>query len=316
MRTVFWVFFVVLASCQDYGLGKVDSEGETAPSFESGGGNASDTACPGETTPGGNNDQDCDGYAAAVTDCDDGDPSIHPGAAEVCEDGIDQDCDGIDLACPDTGGGETGETADTAESGDSGETEDTGSSGTTAIGTFTVPDGATQVNAWVQVQCQDDPSSCLDIQTLLQRLTLANADGSLILETDFTGILEVSDLQWSGEIAEVGCDGMEGCKTPTYPPLEFFTDSKDNSGLVFTAPAGCYAGPFSCNVDLDCDRPVVAGTELSFTGALCRYDEGEGDVQFRLGMDFFEERNGTYISSIEKEWISFPVGTCFEVLTK
>jgi hypothetical protein len=33
------------------------------------------------------------GYVAGGTDCDDGDASIHPGAAEDC-DGVDQDCDG------------------------------------------------------------------------------------------------------------------------------------------------------------------------------------------------------------------------------
>ena len=32
-------------------------------------------------------------------DCDDREPTVHPGAPEVCEDGVDQDCDGRDDEC-------------------------------------------------------------------------------------------------------------------------------------------------------------------------------------------------------------------------
>jgi hypothetical protein len=43
-------------------------------------------------------DEDGDGYAARFggRDCDDRDPRINPGAAEIAGDGIDQDCDGVD----------------------------------------------------------------------------------------------------------------------------------------------------------------------------------------------------------------------------
>ena len=48
--------------------------------------------CPGEG-PAGQTDDDGDGFFAEVDDCDDGDPTIHPGADEYC-DNVDQDCDG------------------------------------------------------------------------------------------------------------------------------------------------------------------------------------------------------------------------------
>ena len=46
-------------------------------------------------------DIDKDGYTVAQNDCNDADSSINPGATDVCGDGIDQDCSGADVACPD-----------------------------------------------------------------------------------------------------------------------------------------------------------------------------------------------------------------------
>ncbi len=43
------------------------------------------------------------GYTTDVSDCDDGDSFSFPGAAEVCGDGVDQDCDGSDESCAYTG---------------------------------------------------------------------------------------------------------------------------------------------------------------------------------------------------------------------
>ncbi|MFZ0131306.1 MAG: MopE-related protein, partial [Desulfobacterales bacterium] len=45
-------------------------------------------------------DNDGDSYTENQGDCDDTKSSIHPGAMEICGDGIDQDCNGADLTCP------------------------------------------------------------------------------------------------------------------------------------------------------------------------------------------------------------------------
>jgi len=64
-----------------------------------------DQDCDGEIDEGfdldgdGFQDAACSYLDEAVQDCDDGDPGIHPGAEDICEDGVDQDCNGADLHC-------------------------------------------------------------------------------------------------------------------------------------------------------------------------------------------------------------------------
>jgi hypothetical protein len=45
-------------------------------------------------------DNDGDGYTENRGDCDDENANVHPGTEEICENNIDEDCDGEDLACP------------------------------------------------------------------------------------------------------------------------------------------------------------------------------------------------------------------------
>ena len=60
-------------------------------------------------------DEDGDGYPPeAGGDCDDGDPTVHPGTDELC-DGVDNNCDGyVDEGCPE----DTGSIDDTGEASD------------------------------------------------------------------------------------------------------------------------------------------------------------------------------------------------------
>ena len=47
-------------------------------------------------------DDDGDGYTENEGDCNDYNVNVYPGAIEICEDGIDQDCNGSDLNCSPT----------------------------------------------------------------------------------------------------------------------------------------------------------------------------------------------------------------------
>ncbi len=59
-----------------------------------------DEDCDGEEDE--DQDQDQDGYTSCAQDCDDLDATVNPGAAEIAQDGIDQNCNGVDRGdCPD-----------------------------------------------------------------------------------------------------------------------------------------------------------------------------------------------------------------------
>jgi len=60
----------------------------------------------GSTGTGTLTDDDGDGYSEAEGDCHDGNPQIHPGAEEICDDGIDNNCNGAEGAAEPDGDGD------------------------------------------------------------------------------------------------------------------------------------------------------------------------------------------------------------------
>ncbi len=75
-----------------------------------------DNNCNGQVNEGLTFDADADGYTSigscggTADDCNDNNATVHPGAAEICGDGIDQDCVGGDLSCLDVDNDGDGQT--------------------------------------------------------------------------------------------------------------------------------------------------------------------------------------------------------------
>lgn len=71
--------------------------------------NGADDNCNGQMDEGLMVDADGDGFSTLASctgsrnDCNDANATVHPGATEICGDGIDQDCSGVDAVCPGLG---------------------------------------------------------------------------------------------------------------------------------------------------------------------------------------------------------------------
>ena len=75
--------------------GDADTDADTDSDTDSDADTDSDTDS--DTDP--VDDYDGDGFTVEDGDCDDGDASVHPGAEEVCDNGVDDNCDGSTNGC-------------------------------------------------------------------------------------------------------------------------------------------------------------------------------------------------------------------------
>jgi hypothetical protein len=160
-------------------------------------------------------DHDGDGFNKR-SDCNDRDASIYPGALEICGDGIDQDCNGADLACtvdPDQDRDDY-----TVAQGDCNDQNASINPGANEI----CGDGIDQDCSGADLACPVDPDSDRD------GYTVAQGDCN-----DQNASINPGANEICGDGIDQNCDSVidEGC------PVEPSTGGHE--GLTYTGPGMC-----------------------------------------------------------------------------
>jgi len=219
------------------------------------------------------------GYVADLSDCDDGDSGISPGAVESVADGVDQDCDGGDVCYEDLDGDAYGSTSivtstdlDCADGGESSLSSDCDDSEALAnpAETEVCSDG-------IDNDCDGTPSGCeYDASS-----SLADADAQ------FTGQLMYAEAYVVAPAGDVNADGYDDFLVGAAG--YWWTSSIYNFGAAYLVLGGTgLSGGSLSSADAKLTG-VVAGEHAGYALA------GVGDVNADGYDDFLV---GAYTSSV------------------
>ncbi len=175
-------------------------------------------------------DDDNDGFTENQGDCNDNNRSINPDATEICGDGIDQDCSGMDMNCP-TDPNDVDDDGDgfTENQGDCNDNNRSINPDATEI----CGDGIDQDCSGMDMNCPTDPN---DVDDDNDGLTENQGDCN-----DNNASIRPGATEICGDNIDQDCSGMD----LTCPPNPTCTDDDNDGFSAMTQGLDC--GPVDCN---------------------------------------------------------------------
>lgn len=144
-------------------------------------------------------DLDGDGVTLCAGDCDDTNNASYPGATEDCDDGVDQNCDGIDLSCSEIDGDGDGSPL-------SMDCNDANAS--------VYPNAVELCGDGIDQDCSGSDLSCLDVDNDGDGVTENEGDCN-----DADATLHLGNMEICGDGLDQDCDGQdEICSEPPATP--------------------------------------------------------------------------------------------------
>ena len=239
------------------------------------------------------------GYVNNNTDCNDYDSSVHPGATEIAGDGIDQDCNGSDLACTysisPTNGSFT-------SSGGSSSVSVTASSSTCAWTT-------SESLSWVSLSSTSGKGSGTVTITVTANTGSARSGSVTIAGKTYTISQGANNKTWYQDSDGDGYGNPNQSMSASSQPYGYVLDNTDCDDTNASIHPGAteIAGD---GIDQDCDGKdkqavvntadsISIGSNLSFKFPEAVYKTLTGDVNLWLGFVFFKEQNGKFLWELE-----------------